>query len=152
MSNLITIEHQLCTEDRARIDRLTAALEAAANLGAVAKITTQDDLQAQLAATMAKAGEFVGTKSPTNATGEQGAPTLTDTPPEEEKPKNEAPAPTATEKKVSQADIKKKFMELSAKGKKAEAKAIILPYASKISEIPDDKCPEIYEKLVALEG
>lgn len=152
MSNLITIEHQLCTEDRARIDRLTAALEAAANLGTVVNITTQDDLQAQLAATMAKAEGFVGAKSPTNATGEQEDPAPTNTPEAEEKPENETPTPPATEKTVSQADIKKKFMELSANGKKAEAKAIILPHASKISEIPDDKCSEVYEKLVALEG
>lgn len=145
MSNIITIE--FCTEDRARIDRLAAALEAmqAGHL----QPTEPDPVQQALAKTLAKA---TATESPKNAAGEAEAPTPATTPQEEETPKAEKPAEPATENKVSQADVRALYVKLSASGKKEEAKAIILPISATISGIPDDKVQEVYGKLIALEG
>lgn len=144
--NNITIE--LCTEDRARLDRLAEALEAlrASQLQPI----EPDPVQAALAETLAKATK--AQESPENATGAAEAETLATTPQEEEKPEAEAPAPAVSEKKVTQADIRSLYVMLSASGKKEEAKAIILPHASKISDIPDELCPGVYAQLTALEG
>ena len=146
MSNLITIE--FCTEDRARLDRLAAALEAMqANLP---QPMEHDPVQAALAEILAKATK--AQESPVDAAGEAEAPTPATTPQEEEKPQAEEPAAPVTEKKVSQADVRALYVKLSASGKKEEAKAIILPISTTISGIPDDKVQEVYEKLNALEG
>ena len=159
MSNTITIE--LCTEDRARVDRLIAALERKAcdkcvstaleYVGANQQRPAEPDpVQKALAETLDKATK--AQESPENSTGEAEAPTLTTTPQEEEKPKAGEPAQSATEKTVDQKDIRALYVKLSASGKKKEAQAIILPYATAITAIPDDKCGEVYSKLIALEG
>ena len=146
MSNTITIE--FCTEDRARIDRLAAALEAMqANQP---QPTEPDPVQQALAKTLDKATK--AQKSPKNAAGEAEAPTPATTPQKEETPEAEKPAEPVTEKKVSQADVRALYVKLSASGKKEEAKAVILPISTTISGIPDDKVQEVYEKLSALEG
>lgn len=166
MSNSITIE--LCVEDRARIDRLIAALErrncdacVATTLQGMEKIAksmnkTQapqlDDVQQALAETLEKAEKENKPQSPKNAVQGEEAPTLPTTPPEEEKPEGEKPTPTDTAKKVSRTDVRAKFVELSGKGKKEEAKAIIQAYASKIPDLPEDKLEEILDKLNKLEG
>lgn len=148
MSNTITIE--LCQEDRARVDRLIAALETRAAQEAPATLGGVDALQQKLAETLAKASEPV--EAPKNATGAAEASTPTTTPPEEETPKEDKPAQPATEKTVNQKDVRAKYVELAASGKKEDARAILLSYATAISAIPDDKCQEVYDKLVALEG
>ena len=148
MRNIITIE--LCPEDRVRIDRLTAALEARATQEAPLTLSGDDNLQQQLAETLAKANKPV--EAPKNAPEEADASTLSTTPPEEEKPKDEKPTQTATAKTVNQKDVRAKYVELAASGKKEDARAILLSYATAISAIPDDKCQEVYDKLIALEG
>lgn len=159
MSNTITIE--LCKEDRERVDRLIAALERKACDKCVSDVvnvlnvnqpqtTEPDPVQAALAETLDKATK--AQESPKNSTGEAEAPTLPTTPQAEEKPEAEKPAQPATEKTVNQKDIRALYVKLSASGKKKEAQAVILPYATAITAIPDDKCQEIYEKLIALEG
>lgn len=166
MSNSITIE--LCVEDRARIDRLITALERrnCDSCGATAlqygkhiaeeagraKPAQTDDVQQALAETLEKAEKASKPQSPKNAVQEEEAPTLTTTPSEEEKPEGEKPTPTDTAKKVSRTDVRAKFVELSGKGKKEEAKAIIQAYASKIPDLPEDKLEEILGKLNKLEG
>lgn len=159
MSNTITIE--LCQEDRARVDRLIAALErrtcdkcVASALEFVNKAQPEqasaDPVQQKLAETLAKASQPV--EAPKNATGAAEASTPTTTPPEEETPKEDMPAQPATAKTVNQKDVRAKYVELAASGKKEDARAILLSYATAISAIPDDKCQEVYDKLVALEG
>ena len=148
MSNTITIE--LCQEDRARVDRLIAALEKRAAQEAPVTSEGVDDLQQKLAETLAKASEPV--EALKNAPEEAEASTPTTTPPEEETPKDEKPTKPATEKTVNQKDVRAKYVELAASGKKEDARAILLSYATAISAIPDDKCQEVYDKLVALEG
>lgn len=159
MSNTITIE--LCTEDRARVDRLIAALERKACDKCVSDVVNvlnvnqqhpaePDPVQKALAETLDKATK--AQESPENSPGEAEAPTLPTTPEAEEKPKAKENAQPATEKTVDQKDIRALYVKLSASGKKKEAQAIILPYATAITAIPDDKCSEVYEKLIALEG
>lgn len=154
MSNNITIE--LCVEDRARIDRLIAALE---RLQFTERIATEkaevpqpDDVQKALAETLKKAEEASASQSPKNAVQEEEAPALPTTPPEEETPEGEKPTQTDEAKKVSRADVRAKFVELSGKGKKEEAKAIIQAYAPKVPDLPEDKLEEILDKLNKLEG
>jgi hypothetical protein len=158
MSNTITIE--LCTEDRARVDRLIAALERKTCDKCVSDVVKYvsnqlhpaepDPVQKALAETLDKATK--AQESPENSPGEAEAPTLPTTPEAEEKPKAEENTQPATEKTVDQKDIRALYVKLSASGKKKEAQAIILPYATAITAIPDDKCSEVYEKLIALEG
>lgn len=158
MRNLITIE--LCAEDRARLDRLAAAMEArtaqvetilAGKAETISEPTTAPDpIQAKLAETLAKANEPV--EAPKNATEAPETSTQTTTPPEEEKPTGEEPAqPTAT-KTVDRAELRAKVIELSAKGLKEQTKDIVRAYAQTVTAVPDDKVTECYEKLVALEG
>lgn len=169
MSNLITIE--LCAEDRARIDRLTEALEkrqewesrnchacveralevSRTNIGAELKEPTVDALQEHLAATLEKAAKAMDGKGENKPTGEQETTTPSTTPPTEEKPKDEAVTPPPTAKKVERAELRAKVIELSAKGLKEQVKEVIRAFGQTVSEIPEDKIAECYEKLIALE-
>lgn len=159
MSNIITFE--FCAEDRARLDRLAEALERRTCDQCVASAleamqanqpqpTEPDPVQKALAETLNRATK--AQKSPENAAGEAEVPTPATTPQKEETPKDEKPAAPATEKKVSQTDVRALYVKLSAGGKKKEAQAIILPISTTISGIPDDKVLEVYKKLSALEG
>lgn len=120
--NLITIE--LCAEDRARIDRLTAALE-----GMQTPTVTLEGLAAL---------------NPCTALPEVVAPAT------EPKP---APAP-AEEKKpaVTLDDVRAIVQKLVGPGstKKEAAKAIVKSYGTKVSDIPADKYSEALERLTAL--
>ena len=129
--NQIIIE--LCTEDRARIDRLTEAIEAMA----------QNQPRQLYAIDLSSATEGpeleplgLETETPKETQPEPEKPT---------EPKNEAPAVTVD-------DIRSKVLALTAAGKKEELKAIVKEYAPKVSEIPADKLAEVLDKLNALEG
>ena len=141
--NTITIE--LCAEDRARLDRLTAALEERA-----AQPTTPapDEAQQKLAEIVAK-----------TAAEPQEAETVTDTQPEPEQPKEapktepqeaeNKPAPTVTLEQIQQ-----KVVQLAAGfggSKKAAVREIVNAYAKKVSDLPEDKWTDVWEKLTALE-
>ena len=159
MSNHITIE--LCAEDRARLDRLSAALErrncdscvsTALELIDKAKNPERDPVQQALAETLAKAEEAV--EAPKNATEEAETSTPTTTPLEEEKPTDEEPAKAEPTITVTHAELKAKVIELSAKDLKlkAQAREIVLAYAPTVGGVPEDKLNECYGKIVALEG
>lgn len=153
MSNTITIE--LCQEDRARLDRLAEALERRACDKCVHTITEfmkglatskPDPVQLEPAETLTGAQG-----SPENASEAAEAPALTNSPPEEEKPTaGESAKPTA-EKTVGRADLRNMAIKLSTSDKKGQMKEIIRQYATKVSEVPEDKIAECYKKLVALE-
>lgn len=165
MSNTITIE--LCQEDRARLDKIIEGLGRIRNpdcskcVEDVADIMNKsceaieknaqkpeaDPVQQKLAETLNKAQE-----SPKNATGEAKAEPLTTTPPEEEKPKAAEPTQPEAKKTVGRAELRNMAIKLSASDKKEQMKEIIRQYATKVSEVPEDKIAECYEKLVALEG
>lgn len=159
MSNTITIE--LCSEDRARLDRLAEALErktcdkCVATALEFAKLRVEpkpetDPVQKALAETLAKAEEAV--EAPKNAPGAAEASAPTTTPPEEEKPKEEKPTQPAPTKKVDRAELRAKVIELSAKGLKEQTREVVRAYAQTVTAVPEDKLAECYEKLVALEG
>lgn len=157
MSNTITIE--LCQEDRARLDRLAEALERKScdkcTLAAMQYMQTvlslakeKPDLVSQnLAESISKAQEYAK-----NAPEAAEAPAPTTAPPKEEKPTaGESAEPTA-EKTVGRADLRNMAIKLSASDKKERMKEIIRQYATKVSDVPEDKIAECYDKLVALEG
>lgn len=159
MSNTITIE--LCSEDRARLDRLAEALERKTCDKCVASAlqwqkayteqpTETDPIQQKLAETLAKANDAV--EAPKNATEEAEASTPTTTPQAEEKPTDEEPATAPTAPTVDREELKAKVINLCAKGLKEQARDIVKAYAQTVRDIPEDKLNECYAKLVALEG
>jgi len=128
--NNITIE--FCAEDRERLDRLIAALEAktAHVINDAPKTTvvdpdqlTPDDVQQKLADTLA---QF------------------------EEKSDDEPPAPTTPV--VTEDDIRSMARVLIEKGKKPQLKEIVNKYAPSITDIPEESMPAVYEQLKKLAG
>lgn len=74
-----------------------------------------------------------------------------ETPFEEVKPEPVQAAPA--EKKIGYDDLRKLCAGVSAAGKTAEIKAIITDAgAARLSELPEDKWAEVYEKAKALKG
>lgn len=147
--NEIKVITELCAEDRTRLDRVVAALEELSK-----KIITQETANAVLT----KALNIEPAETTEQPEIEAEKPIETDTlatvPPEVEQPtvdekpvQNEAPAPA-----VTVADLQQKIVSLSAAGKKAQVREIVIAYASKVSDIPADKRAEVFEKLTALEG
>jgi hypothetical protein len=139
--NEIKITTELCAEDRARIDRLTAALE-----GLTAGSAT------------------VGTPFPVYAMKAESKPEPVEAPRED----TEAPAEPETvpeevgapddEPEVKEvpehtkAELQQKVISIVTAGKKDEVKAIIEQYAERVSAIPDEKINEVWDKLTKLEG
>ena len=154
MSNKITIE--LCEEDRARIDRLIAAVEkrtvqVESALEQRYSIKTEeqkeDPVQKALADALdraSKASEWLE-----GATKEQ---TPTTTPQTKEKSTREETEPTATTKTVTRAELGAKVREMMTKGFKEQTKEIVKSYAPTVPEVPEDKVAECYAKLVKWEG
>lgn len=166
MSNTIVIE--LCQADRERLDKLTAALERKAcdactnqalqwaeqimrGMKPTEKQAEEPDaIQQKLAETLAKASDPV--EAPNNATEEAESSTQTTTPPEEETPTVEEPATAPTEPLVTRDELKAKVIKLCAKGLKEQTRDIVRAYAQTVTDVPEDKIAECYNKLVALEG
>lgn len=155
MSNTITIE--LCTEDRARIDNLTAAL--IANGGAVEALFKQ--LQTPIVDDIAKMAAAV--VSPENAPQHAEEVVQAETPETEEPPTAEdlppweAAVPEAKKEgpPVTLAQIQQKVVQLVTGfggAKKAQVREIVNAYAKKVSDIPEDKWAEVWKKLTALES
>lgn len=167
MSNTITIE--LCTEDRARLDRLYAATERLVDLATLHTNNAElDDIQAKLAETLKNADPA---QAPKNAPGAAQAATPADTQPKQievtaaeidalpeadlpwiDPPaaKQEAPA-----KEVTKKDLSNLIITLSAAGKKDKVREAVqscCPGVTKVGDIPADQYAAVYEKLTALEG
>ena len=159
MSNTITIE--LCAEDRARLDRLTLALENNVHNceGCVKsalewKEIQQDPIQQAIADALARA-EKTPTEKPTEA---PEAPTAQAAPidhPADEDLPWEAAAPAEEPKPtITQDQLQQKVMQLAAANNgamKAKVREIVNAYAKKVSDIPEDKRAEVWDKLTALE-
>ena len=125
MTNLITIE--LSTEDRARLDRLIAALE---NKTTQAE-TPADPIKEALTEVLEQAS----------------APVV-------EVPTKAEDVPTTKEATLTADLIQQKVMELcKANGgkHKGTVKDIVTAYAPTVSKIPEDKWSEVWDKLIALE-
>jgi hypothetical protein len=153
MSNTITIE--FCAEDRARLDRLTAALERRLERRIAQQEETQPDpVQQKLAETLAKAETPAEAPKSTTEAPEASAPPVTQ--PEEETPTEEKSAPAETVKPtVTLAQIQQKVIQLAAGfggSKKAAVREIINAHAKKVTDLPKDKWAEVWDKLTALES
>lgn len=164
MSNTIIIE--LCSEDRARLDRLAEALERKTCDQCVKSAAeAMNDLAQQVLALQTKVepdpiaeaakkalGLMDTQESPVEPQEEAKPESETTTPPETETPTVATPDQPTTEKTVDRAELRAKVIELSAKGLKEQTRDIIRAYAQTVTAVPEDKVSECYKKLVALEG
>lgn len=157
MSNNITIE--LCAEDRARLDRLAAALERRNCDSCVSPALKIMNDQQQPAARAERdpikellADTKEPAETPQEAVGATEAEAPATTQAEDEKPATEAQASEATPAATVD-DIRQRYVALVASGKKDEARDTIKSYGvTKISDIPAEQCAEVLAKLNALEG
>jgi hypothetical protein len=146
MSNHITIE--LCAEDRARIDRLTKALEALQPPTVHMDMGTKPDPVLEALKT-----QVAPTESPAEPAGAAEAETPATPQPEAEQAATAEPAPAAEAKPApTTQELQQKVIALVNKGKKADVSAIVKSYAATVSGIPEDKRAECMDKLNALEG
>jgi hypothetical protein len=157
---MTTITIELCQEDRARLDKILAALEHSSPdcKSCVQGVTTY---VAAALGEQPKADEKTAepTTTPTEAPAESRTEPQTpfvetqeETPFDEPKHFEAPEEPPKPVRVVELAEIQRKVVELSTAGKKAEAREIITAYAAKISGIPEDKRAEVLDKLNALEG
>lgn len=129
--NTITMTVELCAEDRARLDNILAALTAGGHA-------------CKCAETPAPAAEA--------APAPETAPAVEVYTPEAESPAAAAEEPKTEAKYVPTIDeLQSKVMNLITAGKKAEVREIVKSYAVKVSDIPEDKRAEAWERLTALE-
>ena len=169
MSNKITIE--LCAEDRARLDRLAAAMEksCAQVERQEAEAIDLDEVQQKLTEAMARAS--APAEAPKNAPDEAKAETLTTEPPKEEKPaakEDAAPCdpiesfaqheekPEPVEPTVTLDRIQQKVVQLAAGNggaKKAKVRAIINAHGARVSDLKEkpEVWAEVWKQLTALE-
>ena len=136
--NEIKVITELCAEDRARIDKLTAAIERMAEdmeppVIALAGTPFEAEPPAEVAFDILKEGTGV-------AMG-----TIAEEAPADEPEEKEVPEHT-------QAELQQKVISLVSSGKKDEVKAVIEQYAPRVSAIPAEKINEVWDKLTELEG
>ena len=157
--NTITI--RLSDDDRARLDKLTAALETLAGIVPNCDRCVKDAVRmTQAAATPAEPTE--ASQEPAGAQEEKPAENNT---PKQDEPavaagEPQAPAepapvePEPAKPSVTLAQIQQLVVKLAAAGKKPEVKNIITAYGSKVSDLQDqpEKWGEVWGKLTALEG
>ena len=148
--NEIKITTELCAEDRARIDRLTTAMEQ------LAPITMQTD-ETVLAFMTEGIGIGKITKTKDHGDFVEIIPEGTDlndlTAPgtyKMETGPEAQPLPAAPQH--TKAELQQKVVSLVSAGKKEEVKDIIKQYAAKVSEVPAEKVDEVWAKLEQLEG
>ena len=120
--NNITMTIELCAEDRARLDNILAALAG----GQTCKCA----------------------ESPAPVT--EAAP-VTETAPAVEVYTPEAESPAEAKYTPSFDELQRKVLALIAAGKKPEVREIVKSYAVKVSDIPEVKLAEAWERLTALE-
>ena len=139
MENRIIIE--LCEADRARLDKLSAQLEAVAK-----GLTARCDSCAEDALKLFNLGGpiAVNVTPPEAETGEDKAAPQT-TPPAAEKP---ASAPTATPAPTyTHEDLRAEYIRLANAGHGEQARALITEYAPAIKAVPAEKLGEVMARL-----
>lgn len=124
--NHITIE--LCAEDRARLDRIIAALEGVL-------VEADQAVEETTAPVAQEPAEEPQAEAPAATT-----------------PEPEKPAEAEISAQFTLSDIQRKVVSLSAAGRKDEVRNIVKAYADRVSAIPEDKVDEVMAKLAALEG
>lgn len=148
--NNINLTVELCTEDRARLDKIIDLLGQHVPHTVSTPSAVDDELREKLEKVVASAAQTVvgPAETPRDATE---APTATDAPAEAEAPATEAPVAQEAVK-VTLGDIQGKVIALVQAGKKAEVRAICTAYAPQVTQIPEEKFGEVMAKLAALEG
>lgn len=148
----ITIE--LAEDDRARLDRLTAALErAAAAYEAVSTGTERIDTPAPTTQTDAEPTPAPQTDAepPSASATPSEAPAPENNTPEPEKPAESRTEPPTATAQYTMADVRSRVTALLANPESKKAvKKIITEYAPKVSEIPPEKYAEVVARLDAL--
>lgn len=140
--NTITIE--LCAEDRARLDKILAALEQPRDCkGCVETVAKATD----------HIVEIMTPETPKNEP-EKAEPVKADEHPADVStaPWEPTEAPQEAEEPIAVQELQKLVVDLCAKGKKDQVREIVNAYAKKVSDIPEDKRNEVYAQLTALEG
>lgn len=132
-----TITIELCAEDRARLDAILAALSGRPDCAQCAQISAAYAEEPRASRPAQKDEHPVADPFPAP---EAETPTA---PQEEPQPEPEMPA-------VTHDDIRNVFM--NAGQNQAKVREIIQQYARKISDIPADKLPELWNKLEAVNG
>lgn len=174
--NEIKITTELCPEDRARLDRLAAALEQVAKLNTAGQPrliipvlhegdpgytphgltpeTEPDDIQRALAEQVAKSAKptEAPAETPQEAVGGAEAATPATPQPEAETPATADPAPeeAPAEPTATRADVQQAVITKVRAGLKPQVEAIVKEYAERVSGIPEDKLAECYKRLNAL--
>lgn len=149
--NNITIE--LCAEDRARIDNLTAALLKIAD---AAYPATPEQVRRMIGsaepAIEAPKPKKEAPKAELKPEPVAEAPKAEPTPAPTPEPVKEGAQATEPAKEVTVDELRAKVMQLINAGKKDATRAIITSYAPNVTEIPADKRAEVLKKLNELEG
>ena len=152
-----TITVRLSDDDRARLDKLTTALEA------LSKVVSNCDscVQSAIKLTQATVAPVEPTETSQEHVGATEEKTTDENTPEQnepavaaEEPQETAPAePEPAKPSVTLEQIQQKVVQLAAAGKKAEVREIVTAYGSKVSDLKDqpDKWDEVWGKLTALE-
>lgn len=144
--NEIKIIHELCAEDRARIDRLTLALE---------NNVHNCEGCVQPAIKMVQTTNDTHTEEPAEAPETPTAEAAPIDHPADESPAEEAAAPASETKLIiTQDQLQQKVMQLAAANGgalKAKVREIVNTYAKKVSDIPEGARTEVWHKLTELE-
>lgn len=156
-----TITVRWSDDDRARLDKLTAALDKLAGVVPNCDSCVQSALKmirdsGTPAAPTEASQELTG--APEEKPAEKNAPeqnepaVAAEAPQEVAEPAPEEPEPAKPSVTLEQ--IQQKVVKLAAAGKKAEVREIVTTYGAKVSDLKDqpDKWDEVWGKLAALEG
>lgn len=150
--NNITIE--LCAEDRTRLDKLINALEKSTQHNCKACAETEANIFKNAHGKEVPTDELVKDEPTQVEEPVKEEPTAVETPtaPTEEEPAKE-PEPVKEEAPaVTRAMVQQKVVSLAAiPAKKSAVRDIVNSYAAKVSDIPEDKLAEAFERLTALE-
>lgn len=157
--NEIKIIHELCAEDRARIDRLTLALENNVHDCASCAQTAIKMMQEtpKLIITKLEEGDpgYTTHEEPAEAPETPTAEAAPIDHPADESPAEEATAPAEEAKlTITQDQLQQKVMQLAAANNgamKAKVREIVNTYAKKVSDIPEGARTEVWKKLTELE-
>ena len=165
--NNITLTIELCQEDRARLDNILTALqkspleragEAVGKMGEAVKAMAEK-VSAPAPEAPAPAEEQQAEPEPKKQEAPAPAPAAPEVTTEPEEPEETVPEvdtepeePEETVPEVDTATLQSKVVQLVNSGKRDEAKAIILEYASCVSQVPAEKRAEVLARLNKLEG
>lgn len=143
--NEIKVITELCAEDRARIDRLTTALERLVEANAPVDIESRGGLLVPATPNPFSEGIVEAPAEPESVPEEPESVPEEAGAPDDEPDVKEVPEHT-------KAELQQKVISIVTAGKKDEVKAIIEQYAERVSAIPDEKINEVWDKLTKLEG